>query len=49
MDDGLGEFYHLRGAQVPYNSHTKVFRELKRGSNTEIGTKDFFEMASKRV
>jgi hypothetical protein len=24
----------------------KYFEELKRGSNTEIGTKDFFEMAS---
>ena len=24
----------------------KYFEELKRGPNTEIGTKDFFEMAS---
>ena len=27
----------------------KYFEELKRGPNTEIGTKDFFEMASNRI
>ena len=37
------------GAEFQPEDILKYFEELKRGPNTEIGTKDFFEMASKLI
>ena len=37
-----------RGTEFQPADILKYFEELKLGPNTEIGTKDFFEMASKK-
>jgi hypothetical protein len=42
LDQGQG------GTEFQPAGILKYFEELKRGTNTEIGPKDFFEMASNR-
>jgi len=38
-----------RGTEFQPTDKLKYFEELKRGTNTDIGTKDLFAMASKKV